>query len=183
MFRSSFRDGLRESVSQLPILTGSIILILVISSLAEVRLILGLGWGVTTIRSVDVEDVSWAGMGWIGMVDDVGCVACWATKGEDGSVLEMGECRPGCWWTEFKARIGCVLLVVLSDIFGCTVPRLDMGDILMILEMTLDESSNKSYEGLEVGVIEPNGNTTSSKVTWRKMIILFVLRSRQRYPW
>ncbi|GKC89004.1 hypothetical protein Tco_1149653, partial [Tanacetum coccineum] len=33
--RSSFRDGLRESVSHLPILTDSIILILVLSSLAE----------------------------------------------------------------------------------------------------------------------------------------------------
>ncbi|GJY60414.1 RNA-directed DNA polymerase, eukaryota, reverse transcriptase zinc-binding domain protein [Tanacetum coccineum] len=33
-----FRDGLRESVSHLPILTDSIILILVLSSLAEVRL-------------------------------------------------------------------------------------------------------------------------------------------------
>ncbi|GJR79019.1 CBL-interacting serine/threonine-protein kinase 9 isoform X2 [Tanacetum coccineum] len=36
MFRSSFRDGLRKSVSHLPILTDSIILILVLSSLAEV---------------------------------------------------------------------------------------------------------------------------------------------------
>ncbi|GKD53461.1 hypothetical protein Tco_1286848 [Tanacetum coccineum] len=38
MFRSSFRDGLRGSVSHLPVLTDSIILILVLSSLAEVHL-------------------------------------------------------------------------------------------------------------------------------------------------
>ncbi|GJT19131.1 hypothetical protein Tco_0877837 [Tanacetum coccineum] len=39
MFRSSFRDGLRESVSHLLILTDSIILVFVLSSLAEVRYI------------------------------------------------------------------------------------------------------------------------------------------------
>nr|GEX82284.1 hypothetical protein [Tanacetum cinerariifolium] len=38
MFRYSFRDGLRESVSHLPILTDSTILILVLSSFTEVRL-------------------------------------------------------------------------------------------------------------------------------------------------
>ncbi|GJZ41546.1 hypothetical protein Tco_0588432 [Tanacetum coccineum] len=38
MFRLHFRDGLRESVSHFPILTDSIILILVLSSLVEVRL-------------------------------------------------------------------------------------------------------------------------------------------------
>ncbi|GKC88977.1 retrovirus-related pol polyprotein from transposon TNT 1-94 [Tanacetum coccineum] len=85
------------------------------------------------------------------MVDDVGCVACWATKGEDESILRIGEFRLGGCWTECKARLEGVILVVSRDIFGCTVSELDMGDILMILQMTLDESSKKSYEGLKVG--------------------------------
>lgn len=55
-----------------------------------------------------------------------------------------------------------------------------VGDSLIIFEMTLDESSKKSYEGLTLGVMEPNGKTVSSNVTWREMIILLVFRSRQR---
>nr|GEW89427.1 reverse transcriptase domain-containing protein [Tanacetum cinerariifolium] len=58
---SSFRDGLRESVSHLPILTDSIILVLVLSSLAKI-----------VSASADFESrpwVKWSDLGFSGLID------------------------------------------------------------------------------------------------------------------
>lgn len=77
-----------------------------------------------------------------------------------------GECEPGVGELGSSVWLRVIRVFCRGELVGESV--VGVGLCLIIFEMTFDESSKKSYEGLILGVMEPNGNTVSSNVTCHK---------------
>jgi hypothetical protein len=110
-------------------------------------------------------------MGW---VDITGGGVGTGTCGEVGGGVGTGT------WSFGEDGGGVGGAGILTGVIEIGLEGEPIGVVLIIVEMRLEESSKKSYEGVGLEGWDWNGKTVSSKVTCREIIILLVLRSRQR---